>query len=147
MLRLNIGLALGGLAAVAAGLLGGWALFDGLPLQTSALAAAQSASPSVAVTLTAEPAPAARTPAGGAPDPASVPAPVTAPNPAVEAPPAGPSTAGPNAPASNDAADKPHIHLDGERSALSYEGEAGSLYVNKDRLSVRTPFGKFDIDW
>ena len=143
MLRLNIGLALGGLAAVAAGLLGGWALFDGRPLQASALAAAQGASPSIAAALSAEPAPAARTPVGRAPDPA----PVLAPNRAVEAPPPGPSTAGPNAPATNDAAGKPHIHLDGERSALSYEGESGSLYVNKDRLSVRTPFGKFDIDW
>jgi len=30
---------------------------------------------------------------------------------------------------------------------LSYQGDSGSLYINKDRLSVRTPFGKFDIDW
>ena len=143
MLRLNIGLSLGGLAAVAAGLLGGWALFDGLPLQASALAAAQGASPSNAAALSAEPAPAVRTPVGRAPDPA----PLSAPTPAVEAPPPGASAAGPNAPATNDAAGKPHIHLDGERSALSYEGQSGSLYVNKDRLSVRTPFGKFDIDW
>jgi hypothetical protein len=40
-----------------------------------------------------------------------------------------------------------HIHLDGERSTLSYEGGSGGLYFNKDRLSLRTPFGKFDIDW
>jgi len=119
MLRLNIGLALGGLAAVAAGLLGGWVFVVGLPLQGSALAAVEGASPSIAAT----PAPAA-------------------------APPPGPSTAATNAaPATNDAAGKPHIHLDGERSELSYEGESGSLYINKDRLSVRTPFGKFDIDW
>src|SRR5215467_11997408 len=102
MLRLNIGLALGGLAAAAA--------------------------------------PAARNPAGReTPNPAPAPA---------AAPPPAPSAAAPNAaPATDAAAGKPHIHLDGERSALSYEGESGSLYINKDRLSVRTPFGKFDIDW
>ena len=134
MLRLNIGLALGGLAAVAAGLLGGWALVVGLPLQGSALAAVEGASPSIAT------APAARSPASRA-------TPNPAPDPAAAPPPA-PSAAAPNAaPATNDAAGKPHIHLDGERSALSYEGELGSLYINKDRLSVRTPFGKLDIDW
>jgi hypothetical protein len=129
MLRLNIRLAVGGLAAMAAGLLGGWALFVALPPQAQALAMA----------LSAEPAPAARSPAGRAtPTPAPAPAPI----PAVEAPSPAPSAA-----AANEAAGKPHIHLDGERSALSYEGSSGSLYVNKDRLSVRTPFGKFDIDW
>jgi hypothetical protein len=58
-----------------------------------------------------------------------------------------PPAAGPNAAPSDAAPGKPHIHLDGERSALSYEGGSGGLYLNKDRLSVRTPFGKFDIDW
>ena len=148
MLRLNIGLALGGLAAMAAGLLGGWVLFDGLSLQASTLAVAQSGRPTIAAALSAVPAPAVRSPAGQAtPNPAPVPAPNPAPTTAVEAPPPTPSAAAPNAPAANDAAGKPHIHLDGERSALSYEGESGSLYVNKDRLSVRTPLGKFDIDW
>ena len=42
---------------------------------------------------------------------------------------------------------KPRIHLDGERSEISFDGDKGSLHVNKDRLSVRTPFGKFEIDW
>jgi hypothetical protein len=125
MLRLNIGLTLGGLAAVAAGLLGGWALVVGLPLQGSALAAVESARPSIAAV------PAAPSPEGRA-----------TPNPAPA-----PGAAPPPAPAANDAAGKPHIRLDGERSALSYEGESGSLYIDKDRLSVRTPFGKFDIDW
>jgi hypothetical protein len=129
MLRLNIRLAVGGLAAMAAGLLGGWALFVALPLQAQALA----------VALSAEPAPEARSPVGRA---TPTPAPAPAPTPTVEAPSPAPSAA-----AADAAAGKPHIHLDGERSALSYEGQTGSLYVNKDRLSVRTPFGKFDIDW
>ena len=75
-------------------------------------------------------------------------APAPAPSsPAVEAPPPAPPAACPNAAPCDNPPGKPHIHLDGERSALSYEGESGSLYLNKDRLSVRTPFGKFDIDW
>jgi hypothetical protein len=129
MLRLNVRLAVGGLAAMAAGLLGGWALCVALPLQAPALAAA----------LSAEPVPAAQSPAARA---MPSPAPAAAPTPAVEAPSPAPSAA-----AANEAAGKPHLHLDGERSALSYEGESGSLYINKDRLSMRTPFGKFDIDW
>jgi hypothetical protein len=119
----------GGLAAMATGLLGGWALCVALPLQAQALATA----------LSAEPVPAAQSPAAR---PMPSPAPAAAPTPAVEAPSPAPSAA-----AANEAAGKPHIHLDGERSALSYEGESGSLYINKDRLSMRTPFGKFDIDW
>src|SRR5262249_34703878 len=143
MQRLNIGLSLSGLAAVAAGVLGGWALFDGLPLQASALAPVEIASPSIAAASSTEPAPAARRPAGHAtPNPAPAPAPSS---PAVEAP--APPAAAPDAAAANAEAGKPHIHLDGERSALSYEGESGGLYINKDRMSVRTPFGKFDIDW
>ena len=78
------------------------------------------------------------------PNPAPAPAPSS---PAVEAPPPAPPAAAPDAAAANEEAGKPHIHLDGERSALSYEGESGGLYINKDRMSVRTPFGKFDIDW
>jgi predicted lipid-binding transport protein (Tim44 family) len=143
MLRLNIGLTLGGLAAVAVGLLGGWALFVGLPLQASALAAVETAMPSIAPAM-AEPAAAAQSPAGRARD---NPAPAPAPSAAGEAPSPAPSAASPNAPQATDAAGRPHIHLDGERSALSYEGGSGGLYINKDRLSVRTPFGKFDIDW
>jgi hypothetical protein len=105
---------------MAVGLLGGWALFVVLPPQAQALAAA----------LSAEPAPAAQSPAGPAtPTAAETPSPA------------------PSSAAADEAAGKPHIHLDGERSALSYAGPSGSLYVNKDRLSVHTPFGKFDIDW
>ena len=142
MLRLNIGLVLGGLAAMAAGLLVGWALFVGHPLQASALAAVQTASPSIAAASSAEPAPTAPSPAGRA-----APSPAPAPAPAVEAPPPVPPAAAPIEAPNNDEAGKPRIHLDGERSALSYEGELGGFYINKDRLSVRTPFGKFDIDW
>jgi predicted lipid-binding transport protein (Tim44 family) len=144
MLRLNIGLALGGLAAMAVGLLGGWALFVTLPLQASALAAVETASPSIATASSDEPVPAARSPAVRAtPNPARAPAPTNA----VEVPPRAPPAAAPNAAPTHDELGKPRIHLDGERSALSYEGESGGLYINKDRLSVRTPFGKFDIDW
>jgi hypothetical protein len=142
MLRLNIALALGGFCAVAAGLLGGWVLF-GVPLQAWALAAVQTRGPSIATASSAEPAATARDPAGRATNPA--PGPARAP--VVEAPSPTPPGAASNAPPSNDEAGKPHIHLDGERSALSYEGELGGLYINKDRMSVRTPFGKFDIDW
>jgi hypothetical protein len=92
----------------------------------------------------AEPAAPARSPAGRVTDnPASAPAP----SPPVEAPSPAPSAALPSAPPAADADGKPHIHLDGERSTLSYEGGSGGLYFNKDRLSLRTPFGKFDIDW
>jgi len=143
MLRLNIGLALGGLAAVAAGLLGGWVVFVGLPLQEPALAAVETASLSIAVASSPGPDAAPRSPVGR---PMPYPS-ASAPSPAVEAPPPAPSAAQANATPAKDAAGKPHIHLDGERSALSYEGESGSLYINKDRLSLRTPFGKFDFDW
>lgn len=144
MLRLNIGLALGGLAAVAAGMLGGWALLVGLPLQASALAAIETASPSVAPTIprasaaTADP----RSPIARATE-----TPAPAPSPAVEAPSPVPPAASPGAAPASDAAGKPQIHIDGERSTLSYEGGSGGLYIDKDRLSIRTPFGKFDIDW
>jgi len=142
MLRLNVGLALSCIAAMAAGLLGGWALLDGLALQASTLAPVEIAS--LSITPASEPVPAARSPAARAmPNPAPAPAPSSA----VEAPPPAPSAAAPDAAAANAEAGKPHIHLDGERSALSYEGERGSFYVDKDRMSVRTPFGKFDIDW
>jgi hypothetical protein len=49
--------------------------------------------------------------------------------------------------ARNDEAGRPRLHLDGERSTFSYDGEKGGLYIDKDRLSLRTPFGKFDFDW
>jgi hypothetical protein len=49
--------------------------------------------------------------------------------------------------ARNDEAGRPRLHLDGERSTFSYDGEKGGLYIDKDRLSLRTPFGKFDIGW
>jgi len=46
-----------------------------------------------------------------------------------------------------DEAGRPRLHLDGERSTFSFDSEKGGLYIDKDRLSLRTPFGKFNIDW
>jgi len=103
LLRSNVRLVLGGLAAVALGVLGGWALLAVSPLAASA--------------------------------------------PTVAAPSPTPPARAQNAPPPKDAAGKPHLHLDGERSTFSYDGEEGSLHINKDRLSLRTPFGTFAIDW
>ena len=36
---------------------------------------------------------------------------------------------------------------DGERSELRYDGDQGGLHVSKDKLSVRTPLGKFELNW
>jgi hypothetical protein len=49
--------------------------------------------------------------------------------------------------ARNDEAGRPRLHLDAERSTFSFDSEKGGLYIDKDRLSLRTPFGKFNIDW
>jgi hypothetical protein len=137
MPRSNLRLALGGLAALAVGLVGGWARFA-LPLDTPAPAMI-SARLSIATGPSAdEPAPSVRTPARWVPT-----NPEVAPTPKVEAP---PPPAGDVA-TPQDAPKKPHLHLDGERSTFSYDGEAGSLSINKDRLRVRTPFGKLDLDW
>src|SRR5262245_38934149 len=143
MQRLNIGLALGGLAAMVVGLLGGWALIVGLPLKVSAHTAMETASLSTAAVSSDKPAPAVRMAGRATPDPAHAPAPT----PAVEATPPAPPVAGQTGAPADAVPGNPPILLDGERSALRYEGESGSLYLNKDRLSVRTPFGKFDIDW
>jgi len=105
MLRSNLGLIVGGLAAMALGLVSVWDLFALPPgsqapsrLELASLTGRGAASPS---------------------DPA----------------------------ARNDEAGKPRLHLDGERSTFSYDGEQGGLYIDKDRLSLRTPFGKFNFDW
>ena len=108
MPRSNMGLALGGVAAVAVGSIGGWALLAALSV--AAPATVETASVLIATT------------------------------PSQPTPPR-------NADPTKDEPSKPHIHLDGERSAFSYDGPAGGLYINKDRLSVRSPFGTFDIDW
>src|SRR5262245_63800344 len=137
MLRSNMRLALGSLAAMAVGLAGGWALFAVRPVQASTPAMVETASQSIMTAPSAD-AP-ARTPARWA----TPTAPAPAQPPTVASPPPTPAPS-PDAASSKDEAGKPRIHLDGERSAFSYDGEAGSLYINKDRLSVRTPFGKFD---
>ena len=136
MPRLNMGLALGGVAAVAVGIIGGWALLAALSV--AAPATVETASVLIATTPSPDQsAPFGRTPARAA---TPSPAPAVAPAPAPPTPPR-------NAAPTKDEPSKPHIHLDGERSAFSYVGAAGGLYIYKDRLSVRSPFGTFDIDW
>jgi hypothetical protein len=112
MLRSNLGLVLGGLAAMALGLVSIWALFALPPLGSQTPSRLELAS-------------------------------LEAPSPPVGAPTLTPSDPG----ARNDEAGRPRLHLDGERSTFSFDGEKGGLYIDKDRLSLRTPFGKFNIDW
>lgn len=142
MLRSNMGLVLGGVAAVAVGIVGGWTLVA-RPVQARAPAIETA---SIRVTASSpsadEASTPARTPAQTAkPDPA--PAPTASPTRAAEVPP----PAAPDPAPADDAPDKPRIHLDGERSEISFGNDKGSLRVNKDKLSVRTPLGKFQIDW
>jgi hypothetical protein len=133
MLRSNMGLVLGGVAAIAAGTVGGWALLS-RPVQVSAPAKVQTAS--VLITTPSpsadEAAPPARTPARTA---TPNPAPVAPPSRTAEAPPPTPARMQPRA----TACATPRIHIDGERSEIGFDGDKGSLHVNKDRLSVRTP--------
>jgi hypothetical protein len=137
-----MGLVLGGVAAIAAGTVGGWALLS-QPVQVSAPAKVQTAS--VLITTPSpsadEAAPPARTPARTA---TPNPAPVAPPSRTAEAP---PPTPAPDAAPSDGMRNKPRIHIDGERSEIGFDGDKGSLHVNKDRLSVRTPLGKFEIKW
>jgi hypothetical protein len=137
-----MGLVLGGVAAIAAGTVGGWALLS-RPVQVSAPAKVQTAS--VLITTPSpsadEAAPPARTPARTA---TPNPAPVAPPSRTAEAP---PPTPAPDAAPSDGMRNKPRIHIDGERSEIGFDGDKGSLHVNKDRLSVRTPLGKFEIKW
>jgi hypothetical protein len=137
-----MGLVLGGVAAIAAGTVGGWALLS-RPVQVSAPAKVQTAS--VLITTPSpsadEAAPPARTSARTA---TPNPAPVAPPSRTAEAP---PPTPAPDAAPSDGMRNKPRIHIDGERSEIGFDGDKGSLHVNKDRLSVRTPLGKFEIKW
>jgi hypothetical protein len=140
MPRSNMRLALGGLAAVAVGSVGGWAMLALRPVQVPATAARASIWLATA-TSPDRSAPSGRTPGAAMPTaaPAATPVP-EAPTPTAPSPPR-------NAAQSKDEPGKPHIHLDGERSEFSLDGAAGGLYINKDRLSVRSPFGTFDIHW
>ena len=146
MLRSNMGLVLGGVAAVAVGIVGGWTLLA-RPGQARAPAVETA---SILITTPApsadEAAPPARTPAQTAkPNPA--PAPTAPPTRTAEVPPPAAPAPAPDAAPADDTSDKPRIHLDGERSEISFGNDKGSFRVNKDKLSVRTPFGKFQIDW
>ena len=146
MLRSNMGLVLGGVAAIAAGTVGGWALLSaagagfgpgegpdreradrhphserrrGRPARTYA---GTHRNPRIRLRLHRHRARPKRRPRRRRLPPRS-----TAP--------------------ADDMRNKPRIHIDGERSEISFEGDKGSLHVNKDRLSVRTPLGKFEIKW
>ena len=141
MPRSNMRLALGGLAAVAVGIVGGWALLTLRPVQVPATAETASVWPATATS------PDASAPSGRIPARPATPTPAPAATPAPEAPTPTAPTPPRNAAQTKDEPGKPHIHLDGERSEFSYGGAAGGLYINKDRLSVRSPFGAFDIDW
>jgi hypothetical protein len=140
MPRSNMRLALGGLVAVAVGIVGGWALLTLRPAQVPATVETASIWRATA-TSPDELAPSGRTPRAATPAPALATAPTPeAPIPTAPTPPR-------NAAPTKDEPSKPRIHLDGERSEFSYDGAEGGLYINKDRLSVRSPFGTFDIDW
>jgi type IV secretory pathway VirB10-like protein len=145
MLRSNMGLVLGGVAAIAAGTVGGWALLS-RPVQASAPAKVQTASVLIATPTPSadEAALLARTPARTA---TPNPAPVAPPSRTAEAPPPAPASPAPDTAPADDMRNKPRIHIDGERSEIGFDGDKGSLHVNKDRLSVRTPLGKFEIKW
>jgi hypothetical protein len=141
MLRSNMGLVLGGVGAIAIGIVGGWTLVA-RPVNASA-PAVESAS--VLIT-TAAPSADEALPATRTPGQTATPKPTPPASPARTAETPAPSPA-PDAAPADDTKNKPRIHLDGERSELSFDGDKGSLHVNKDKLSVRTPLGKFDIDW
>jgi hypothetical protein len=140
----NVRLIVGGVAAVAAGIAGGWAFLATMPVEASAPASViETASVQVAAPA---PAPDAAT------SPARVPAQTATPNPAPAAPARTAAAPPPQAPAPDAAPtggirNKPRIHLDGERSEFSYDGDQGSLHVNKDKVSVRTPLGKLELSW
>jgi len=147
MLRSNTRLVLGSFAAIAVGIVGGWTLLAALPVKASAPEPVVEAA-SIPVTPVR---PIAEAPA----QPARAPAQTTNPNPAPPAPPARTAAAPPPASAAPapDAAPtdsirgKPRIHLDGERSELKYDGDQGGLHVTKDKISMRTPLGKFELNW
>jgi hypothetical protein len=135
MLRSKMGLVVGGVAAVAMGIVGGWTLLK-------ARSAQASISTATIMKTTASPSADEAAPPAPAPARAANPAPV-APPPRVAAAPA----PAPDATSAGETGNKPRIRLDGERSEISFDGDEGSLHVNKDRMSVRTPLGKFEIKW
>ena len=147
MLRSNMGMVFGGLAAVAVGIGGGWMLLAGKPVRASA--PITTTEPASVRITTASPSPDAADLPARKPAQTATPTPTPPASPArtAEAPPPAPASPTPDAAPADDTKNKPRIHLDGERSEISFDGDRGSLRVNKDRLSVRTPYGKFDLDW
>ena len=148
MLRSNMGLVLGGIAAMALGTAGGWMLLAGKPVQASARTSVTVERTNVPVTIAAPRADEAAQPAR-LPGQTAAPKPTAPASPArtAEVPSPAPPAPTPDAAPAEDSPGKPRIRLDGERSEISFDGDQGGLHVNKDRLSVRTPFGKFKIDW
>jgi type IV secretory pathway VirB10-like protein len=157
MFKLNF--VLGATAAVAIGVVGGWSLMWAPSRHAPAQASISTAHVEVATTApSAEerdlsaptqappqttPAPAPEAP----PQTTRDPAPEAPPSRSVEAAPPAPPAAEPEPAKVEEARNQPRIHLDGERSEVSFEGDRGSLSLNKERLSVGTPFGKFEFKW
>jgi hypothetical protein len=146
MLGSNVRLVIGGLAAVAVGIAGGWILLAAMPVEASA--------PASVIEKASVQAPAPAPTPDAAISPARAPAQTATPNPAptapprtAAAPPPAPSAPAPDAAPADDNRNKPRIHLDGERSEFKYDGDKGSLHVSKDKVSVRTPLGKFELSW
>ena len=166
MLRPQMSLLFGGVAALAIGVVGGWSMISGKPVHASLYAASVTTQPaSVRVTAPSpatdsadQPAAKRTQTASPEPTPPAPPAQIATPDPAPVAPTAPPArTAEAPAPApaapttetasADDTKGKPRIRLDGERSELSFEGDKGGISLNKDRVSLRTPFGKIEMDW
>jgi hypothetical protein len=106
------------------------------PTKVAALEPAPSAAPA------APESPA--TPARTAEAPPSVP--VAAPSPTAEPAPAAVPAPADSAPA-DDTKGKPRIRLDSERGEVSLDTDKGGISLGKERVSLRTPFGKIDFDW
>jgi len=175
MHRSQMSLLFGGVAAVAIGVVGGWSMISGTkPIPASVYSAmtepanprapvgpsggdAEMTTPKLDPTKVAalEPAPSAApaapespaTPARTAEAPPSAPA--AAPSPTAEPAPATVATV--PAPADSSPADdtkgKPRIRLDSERGEVSLDTDKGGISLGKERVSLRTPFGKIDFDW
>lgn len=171
MHRSQMSLLFGGVAAVAIGVVGGWSMISGTkPIPASVYSAitepastrTAAASPAREPEMTApkseparvaalEPAPSA---APAAPEtPASPARTAEAPPSAPETPSAAPAPAPAAAPPPDEAAPaddtkgKPRIRLDKERGEVSLDTDKGGISLGKERVSLRTPFGKIDFDW
>jgi hypothetical protein len=110
MLRSNMSLVAGGVAAAATVIIGGWTLLN-----------ARSAQASISTATIVMP---TGSPRAGRAEPPS-----------------------PDANPAGETRNKPYLRLDGERSEFGFDGDQGSMHVNKDGMNVRTPLGKFEIKW